>query len=330
MLWSKAHWKTIPLIPKCHPNLPALFNRRDLFLMLGGPHRNVRQHPFWWSASPERSNHLLGVRTAILGFVIAFFTSTAAQDVVAGPILAMHSWLAITRALFLRRHVDNLACALSPWAAGMWLAEHPPCLSCSQTAGLTWKHLEESKSQGQQTPLIIFFPLGALNLFIFCCWRRRASCVAVCISDSLGAEVSLSWSTTPAHNQSPSTQLKAEARANTRAAAPFVRLSAPCQPGLLLRWAGRLLGARPHPLSPRLSIMPCLAGGTLGGPPREAWLRWGGHVARSCCCSQLSTHGFRGRKEKTKGRASAVTVSSVLRARGSEKKVLLERKIRNR
>lgn len=56
------------------------------------------------------------------GFIVAFFTAIVAQDTVTGPILGTHSWLATTQALFLRRHVDNIARAFSPHSAGMWLA----------------------------------------------------------------------------------------------------------------------------------------------------------------------------------------------------------------
>lgn len=62
-------------------------------------------------------------------------------------------------------------------------------LSCSQTTGLAGKCLEERKSQCQQTPLIIFFLLGALNLFIFFVVgeeERACSCIHLRLAQCRG------------------------------------------------------------------------------------------------------------------------------------------------
>lgn len=126
----------------------------------------MQQHPFQWSASPERNKHLFWIRTSLFGgFNVAFFTAVVAQDTVAGPILGTHSWLATTQALFLRWHVDNIARAFSPQACG-WQSVLCSCPAARlldlQESVLKKENLSVSK------PLwLFFFLLGALNLFIF-------------------------------------------------------------------------------------------------------------------------------------------------------------------
>lgn len=188
-LWSKAHWKIIPLIPKCHLNLLALFNRRDSFLVLSRLCRNTRQRRSIHFSELLLQKAVIAWRGAhsLLSFCYCTFHHSGNTRC---PIPSRYSWLGIAWALCLRWCLDRL-CPQCTHCLGVMLLQHPPRSSYSWALPGSvekWVNLHNRKL------LRVCFPLGGLNLFICFVVETENWVVWLCTAlTHCGVEVSLSW-----------------------------------------------------------------------------------------------------------------------------------------